>query len=48
MRRTSNTRSKGMADRLGVSYKTVQRVVADLKGLELLKELEEEEKGIGK
>lgn len=34
-------------DRLGVSYKTEQRAVVDLKRLALSKELEKEERGIG-
>lgn len=34
-----------IAGRLGVSYKTVQRVVADLKKMGVLKESEEKEKG---
>ena len=37
-----------IADRLGVSYKTVQRTVADLKRGGAIEKLEEEDKDIGK
>ena len=37
-----------IADRLGVSYKTVQRAVADLKKIGAIEKMEEEERGIGK